>query len=311
MVHIDEATVRQLLPMSKAIDLLARAFRDLAAGEAQSQPRRRLTLPTGAVLHQMAGAHGAYFGTKIYSTHPKHGAWFVFLLFDAETAMPLALLDANWLGQIRTGAASGLATRWLARPEAQTVAVLGSGFQAASQLEAVLAVRAIRAISVWSRRPDKAQAFARNYPNAAAMPTVEAALVDADIVITATTAKDPLFPAELIRPGTHLNAVGSNSPLRRELPAELIHRAARIVVDSVEQAQIEAGDLLLSLAPAEWIRVEPLAGEPQRESPEAITIFKSVGLGLEDVAVGAWVYEQALAKGKVTPLPLFAAGGSL
>ncbi|MCX6589829.1 MAG: ornithine cyclodeaminase family protein [Acidobacteria bacterium] len=308
MVHIDEATVRQLLPMSKAIDLLARAFRDLAAGEAQSQPRRRLTLPTGAVLHQMAGAHGAYFGTKIYSTHPQHGAWFVFLLYDAETAIPLALLDANWLGQIRTGAASGLATRWLARPEARTVAVLGSGFQAASQLEAVLAVRPIRAISVWSRSQDKAQAFARNYPNAAAMPTVEAALVDADIVVTATTAKEPLFPAELIRPGTHINAVGSNSPLRRELPAELIHRADRIVVDSVEQAQIEAGDLLLSLAPDEWSRVVPLAGEPQRESPEAITIFKSVGLGLEDVAVGGWVYEQALAQGKVTPLPLFAAG---
>jgi len=151
MVHIDEATVRQLLPMNKAIDLLAGAFRDFGAGAAQSQPRRRLSLPSGAVLHQMAGAHGAYFGTKIYSTHPKHGAWFVFLLYDAETAMPLALLDANWLGQIRTGAASGLATRWLARPEAQTVAVLGSGFQAASQLEAVLAVRPIRAISVWSR----------------------------------------------------------------------------------------------------------------------------------------------------------------
>jgi ornithine cyclodeaminase/alanine dehydrogenase-like protein (mu-crystallin family) len=308
MVHIDEATVRQLLPMNKAIDLLAGAFRDFGAGAAQSQPRRRLSLPSGAVLHQMAGAHGAYFGTKIYSTHPKHGAWFVFLLYDAETAMPLALLDANWLGQIRTGAASGLATRWLARPEAQTVAVLGSGFQAASQLEAVLAVRPIRAISVWSRSMDKAQAFARNYPNAAAMPTVEAALVDADIVITATTAKDPLFPAELIRPGTHINAAGSNSPSRRELPPELIHRAGQIVVDDVDQARSEAGDLLLSLAPEDWNRVRPLAGEPRRESAEAITIFKSVGIGLEDVAAGAWVYEQALAQGRVGPLPLFAAG---
>jgi len=294
--------------MSKAIDLLAGAFRDFGAGAAQSQPRRRLSLPSGAVLHQMAGAHGAYFGTKIYSTHPQHGAWFVFLLYDAKTAMPLALLDANWLGQIRTGAASGLATRGLARPEAQTVAVLGSGFQAASQLEAVLAVRPIRAISVWSRSLDKAQAFARNYPNAAAMPTVEAALVDADIVITATTAKDPLFPAELIRPGTHINAVGSNSPSRRELPPELIHRAGQIVVDAVDQARSEAGDLLLSLAPEDWNRVRPLADEPRRESGEAITIFKSVGIGLEDVAAGAWVYEQALAQGRVGPLPLFAAG---
>ncbi len=308
MVHIDEATVRQLLPMSKAIDLLAHAFRDFAAGEAQSQPRRRLTMPSGAVLHQMTGAHGAYFGTKVYSTHPKHGAWFVFLLYDAETAMPLALMDANWLGQIRTGAASGLATRWLARPDAQNVAVLGSGFQAASQLEAVMAVRPVRAISVWSRSQEKAQAFARHYPNAAAMPSIEAALVDADIVITATMAKDPLFPAELIRAGTHINAVGSNSARRRELPAELIRRADQIVVDSLEQARIEAGDLILSFDPPDWDFVEPLSHEPQRKSAEAITIFKSVGIGLEDVAVGAWVYEQALEEGKVTQLPLFAAG---
>ncbi len=292
--------------MSKAIDLLAHAFRDFATGEAQSQPRRRLTMPSGAVLHQMAGAHGAYFGTKVYSTHPKHGAWFVFLLYDAETAMPLALMDANWLDQIRTGAASGLATRWLARPEAQNVAVLGSGFQAASQLEAVMAVRPVRAISVWSRTQEKAQAFARHYPNAAAMPTVEAALVDADIVITATSAKDPLFPAELIRAGTHINAAGSNSPRRRELPAELFRRADQIVVDSVEQARMEAGDLILSFDPPDWDFVEPLAHEPQRKSAEAITIFKSVGIGLEDVAVGAWVYEQALEQGKVTQLPLFA-----
>lgn len=293
--------------MSKAIDLLAHAFHDFAAGEAQSQPRRRLTMASGAVLHQMAGAHGSYFGTKIYSTHPKHGAWFTFLLFDAETAMPLAIIDANWLGQIRTGAASGLATRWLARPDAQSVAVLGSGFQAASQLEAVLAVRPIRAVSVWSRNQEKAHAFARHYPNAAAMPSIEAALVDADIVITATMAKEPLFPAELIRAGTHVNAVGSNSPQRRELPAELIRRADQIVVDSLEQARIEAGDLILSFDPPDWDAVEPLCNEPQRKSAEAITIFKSVGIGLEDVAVGAWVYEQALEQGKATPLPLFAA----
>jgi alanine dehydrogenase len=308
MIHLDEATVRQLLPMSKAIELLARAFADLATGQAQSQPRRRLQLPTGAVLHQMAGAQGPYFGTKIYSTHPQHGAWFVFLLYDAATARPLALMDANWLGQIRTGAASGLATQLLARPDAQTVGILGSGFQAASQLEAVLAVRPIRAISVWSRTQEKREAFARQYPNAAAVPTVEAALVDADIVITATSAKDPLFPAELIRPGTHVNAAGSNHPKRRELPAELLTRARTIAVDSLEQAKLEAGDLLLALSPEAWTDVRQIQDEPQRSSPDDITVFKSVGLGLEDVAAGAWVYEQAVAQGLGSELPLFAAG---
>lgn len=306
MVHIDEATVRRLLPMAKAIDLLAHTFRDLGLGQAQSQPRRRLALPTGAVLHQMTGAHGAYFGTKVYSTHPKHGAWFVFLLYDAETAEPLALMDANWLGQIRTGAASGLATKWLARPDAQSVAVLGSGFQAASQLDAVLAVRSIRAISVWSRSPEKRSAFARHYPNAAPMPTVEAALVDADIIITATQAKDPLFSVDMVRPGTHINAVGSNSANRRELSTQVLQAAHRIVVDSLEQARIEAGDLILGLTPREWDTVEQLQNQPERKNAAEITVFKSVGIGLEDVAVGAWVYEQALEQGLANPLSLFA-----
>lgn len=309
MVHIDEATVRQILSIGKAIDLLAHAFRDLSCGAAQSQPRRRLTLSNGATLHQMAGAHGGYFGTKVYSTHPKHGAWFLFILYDAETAMPLALIDANWLGQIRTGAASGLATRWLAREDAQTVAVLGTGFQASSQLEAVMAVRSIKAVSVWSRTPEHRHAFARNYPNAAPMPSVEAALVDADIVITATSSKEPLFDADLIRPGTHLNAVGSNSPTRRELPAELLQKADRIAVDSIEQAKIEAGDLLLGLPEDNWAKLEPLHTHPRRKSRTEITVFKSVGLGLEDVAVGAYVYEQALDQGLTMPLPLFADAG--
>ncbi len=307
MVHIDEATVRRLLPMTKAIDLLAHAFRDLSLGQAQSQPRRRLALPAGAVLHQMAGAHGAYFGTKIYSTHPKHGAWFVFLLYDAETGEPLALMDANWLGQIRTGAASGLATKWLARPDAQSVAVLGSGFQAASQLEAVLAVRSIRSISVWSRNTEKRAAFARNYPNAAPMPSVEAALVDADIIITATQAKDPLFSIEMVRPGTHINAVGSNSANRRELSTQVLQAAHRIVVDSLEQARSEAGDLILGLTPPDWDAVEQLQNQPERKNGAEITVFKSVGIGLEDVAVGAWVYEQAVKQGLTNQLPLFAA----
>ncbi len=291
MLHIDEETVRRELPMATAIDLLEHAFNDWAAGRAQNQPRRRLILPTGAVLHSLAGATGQYFGTKVYSTHARHGAWFHFLLYDATTARPLALFDANWLGQIRTGAASGLATRRLARSGPATVAVLGSGFQAHGQLDAVRAVRSVERVLVWSRKPDSAERFAAEVGGQVAA-SADEAVAAASIVITATSAKDPLFSAASVQPGTHVNAVGSNSATRRELPGDLLARANAIIADSVEQARIEAGDLLLGLDDAGWSRVEELRDGRLRRSDEEITVFKSVGLGLEDVAVAAWVFER-------------------
>lgn len=291
MIHIDEATVRRVLPMDKAIDLLEGAFNAWAAGGAGNQPRRRMTLPIGSVLHAMAGYNDRYFGTKVYATNPRHGAWFHMLLYEAQTARPLALLEANWLGQIRTGAASGLATRRLAAPGPATVAVLGSGFQARGQLDAVRAVRDVRRVLVWSRTPEKAERFAAECGGEAA-PSAEAAVREANIVVTATFAKDPLFAAESVQPGTHVNAAGSNNATRRELPAELVIGADAVVVDSIEQARIEAGDLLLAYTDADWAKVTELKDGRRRQSPGEITVFKSIGLGLEDVAVAGWVYEQ-------------------
>jgi ornithine cyclodeaminase/alanine dehydrogenase-like protein (mu-crystallin family) len=291
MLRIDEETVRRLLPMGKAIGLLEEAFQAWSEGRAQNQTRRRLFLPSGAVLHAMAGSDERYFGTKIYSTHPKHGAWFHMMLYDANTAEPLALLDANWLGQIRTGAATGLATSRLSREDAKTLAVIGSGFQARSQVDAVRAVRGIDCIQVFSRNEDRAKVFANEYGGKVAI-SADAAVSDADIVITATNAKEPVFRAECIRPGTHINAVGSNSPVRRELPGELLTIADRIVADSVEQAYQEAGDLLLGLELQDWSKVEELRFAGPRLAPDQVTVFKSVGLGLEDVAAAGYVYEQ-------------------
>lgn len=290
MIHIDEATVRAHLPMGKAIDLLDTAFQDWAGGRAFNQPRRRMALPTGAVLHSLAGYNETYFGTKVYATHPKHGAWFHFLLYDAATARPLALFDANWLGQIRTGAASGLATRRLACAGPAVVAVLGSGFQARSQLEAVRAVREVTRVLVWSRRRENAEKFAAEMGTEVAE-TADAAVRAASIVVTATSAKEPLFAAASVRPGTHVCAAGSNSPGRRELPGELFAMASAIVADSIEQARMEAGDLILGLDEAGWGRVEELRDGRVRRNADEITVFKSVGLGLEDVAVAGWVYE--------------------
>jgi alanine dehydrogenase len=291
MLHITEEQVRELLPMRECVTLMREVFKDLRTGAAQNQPRRRLTLPTGSTLHSLAGAWRKYFGTKIYSTNPKTGANFFFLLFDAETARPLAQFEANYLGQIRTGAASGYAADVLAAPDASTLAIIGSGFQARSQLDAIREVRSIKEVRVWSRTEAKREEFARLF-GATAFATPQQALRGADIVATATSAKDPVIESAWIEAGTHINAMGSNQARRRELPSDLIARAQLIAVDSIEQAKIEAGDLLL--APVDWAdpRIVELSKVEARPAGSPVTIFKSLGLGVEDVAAAAFVYEQ-------------------
>ena len=301
MRYFSEAEVRELLPMSDAIEAMRSAFKALAIGEALNQPRRRLHLQTGAVLHALAGANLQYFGTKIYSTHPKYGAWFTLLLFDAETAKPLAQFEANYLGQIRTGAVSGLATDVLAPWPEVDVGVIGSGFQAESQIRAVASVRKIRSLRVWSRKEDRRQAFAAKVMTqlgiaASAAQTSEEATANAEIVITATNAKEPVISETAVRSDALVLAMGSNDPKRREIPGEIVKRA-KLVVDDVEAARIEAGDFLLALREEEWGRVQPLGhflGSGPAHSVEGRTVFKSVGLGIEDVAAASLVYERAI-----------------
>src|ERR1051325_6565797 len=160
MLSITEQQVRDVLTTRDAVRLMRETLAALRDKFAINQPRRRLILPTGSVLHSMAGAYGKYFGTKVYATHAKHGAHFFLLLFDAETARPLAQFEANYLGQIRTGAATGYATDLLALPDASTLAVMGSGFQARSQLDAIREVRRLTDVRVWSRNPEKRERFA-------------------------------------------------------------------------------------------------------------------------------------------------------
>jgi alanine dehydrogenase len=291
MLFVNEDQVRELLPMRDCIRLMREVFKDLRTGAALNQTRRRLMLPTGSTLHSLAGAWGKYFGTKIYSSNPKVGANFFFLLFDAETARPLAQFEANYLGRIRTGAASGYATDILAAPDASTLAIIGSGFQAQSQFDAIREVRAIKSIRVWGRNEEKREKFAKLI-GATACATAEQALRGADIVATATSSKDPVLESNWVAGGTHINAMGSNQAQRRELPSELIARAQLIAVDSIEQAKIEAGDLLL--APVDWAdpRIVELSKIEARPAGSPVTIFKSLGLGVEDVAAAAFVYEQ-------------------
>ncbi len=298
MLYLTESEVRQLLPMKDCISLMRSTFIALREGTAQNQPRRRLILKTGSVLHSLAGAYGSYFGTKIYASNAKFGAHFLCTLYDANTAEPLVLMEANYLGQIRTGAASGYATDLMANPQAQVLAVIGSGFQARTQVEAMRAVRPIREIRVWSRKPEKAKQFAAD-TGATAVDSAETAVRGADIVVTATNAKDPVIQKDWIRPGVHINAMGSNVANRRELPADLVRAADVVAVDSMEQAKIEAGDLILAES---WENVVELKDVEPAYNPERITIFKSIGLGVEDVAAGGFVYEEAKRLGLGRPL---------
>lgn len=300
--------------MRDTIALMRRVFEDLGTGKAQNHARRRLVLPARSTLHSLAGAFGCYFGTKVYSSNPRTGAHFLLLLYNAEDGLPLALFEANYLGQIRTGAASGFATDLLASPDARTLAVIGSGFQARSQLEAMLAVRQFRSVRAWSRNAEKRGRFAAECSEAFGTrietpSTAEETVRGADVIVTATNSKEPVIEDGWVMPGAHINAIGSNNPKRRELPAALVERAGLIAVDSIEQARLEAGDLILALDEAGWRPpklvelAELAAGKRVYQRGDAPTIFKSNGLGVEDVAAAGFVYESA-EKSEIARLPV-------
>ncbi len=314
MLLISEREVRDLLSMRECISQMRAAFMSLGRNEAINQPRRRLILPTGSVLHQMAASYGRYFGTKIYSANVRHGAHFLFLLYDAATAAPLSIMEANALGQIRTGAASGLATDLLAPPDASTFAIIGSGYQARSQAEAVCAVRPVREIRVWSRTGEHRRKFAEEASRSLGIEVVsvdsaQQAVEGAQILTTATWSKEPVVEAAWVSPGCHVNAVGANMANRRELPANLVTRANPIVVDAIDQARIESGDLLMALSDEDWkSKVVSLAQAVSpgwtRPAPGDITLFKSNGLAVEDVAAAALVYEKAKAERLGADVPI-------
>ncbi|HYM10739.1 MAG TPA: ornithine cyclodeaminase family protein [Bryobacterales bacterium] len=310
MLHITESQVRELLPMEKAIELVEEGFLHLAAAQAHNDPRRRLQLDASATLHYMPAVDLAsgYLGIKVYSTHPQTGAHFTVLLYAAD-GRPLASIEANSLGQIRTGAASGVATRCLARPDAAVVGLIGSGFQAETQLEAVAKVRPIREARVFSRSAERRGRFAARMSASLGFPITavesgEQAIRNCDIAITATNARDPVLLGEWLEPGMHINAAGSNHARRRELDAAAVGRASRIVADSVEQSKMESGELIAAFAqrPSGWDRVvelaDVLAGKaPGRVGKNDITLFKSNGLAIEDIAVGGYVYQQVVDRG--------------
>jgi len=300
---IREAQVREVLTLPRAIEALEAAFRDWAHGRATNQSRQRVHTPQGT-LHLMGAAWHSkgYIGYKAYFSFPA-GTRFHFVLASAHTGELLALIEADWLGRIRTGAASGLATKYLARENAATVAVLGAGAQAETQLQAVCAVRPIQRAFVFSRTPERRHTFAEQMTAQLGIPvqpaeSVEQAVAEADVICTITSAREPILQGALLKPGMHISAAGANSLARRELDTFAVGRCERIFVDDPAQARLEAAELIVPVEMRKlcWERVYPLAHLvggllPPRQSPEEITLFKSLGIALEDVAVAAVVYE--------------------
>lgn len=274
MRYLDPAATRAALTMTDAIAAMERAF-----GDEREVPVRNLLGPSLF----MAGRVGTDTGVKVVSTVPGKPFGIV-AVFDGEGACR-GLVDGPTLTAIRTAAGAGLATRWLARPEARTLAMLGAGAMAYDQIDAVRTVRDIGDILVWSRHLDHAAALAARVGGRVAGSPSEAVAV-ADVVSSATPSRMPLFDPAVVRPGTHINAVGAFTPEMCEIPPEVV-RHARVFVDDLEAAAVEAGDLLQAGKTPDATMGDLLAGRVVGRSDHTeITFFKSVGIASQDVAAG-------------------------
>ena len=309
VLFLTEDDVRQLLTMEMALEAVEEGLRKLALDEALNISRARCQTDH-AMLHVMsAGAKTlGIMGYKAYTTSKK-GAFFHLALFDGKTGSQLALMQADYLGQVRTGAASGVATQYMARPDAQEVGLFGSGKQARTQLQAVCAVRKIRRVQVYSPTEERRRQFAREMTDLCQcdvepVPRPEMAAEDKDIVITATTSREPVLNGHWIAEGTHLNVIGSNFLGKAEVDAVTVRRCESIVVDSKDQARIEAGDFVAALEEGSihWADIHELGQVivgryTGRAHSQDVTLFKSLGLAIEDIAVAAKVYAKAQAAG--------------
>lgn len=315
---LTEADVRSLLTMPIALDAVEESLRQQGNSQAVLHPRRRIRLPDNALLNYMAAGDPVrgYIGMKLY-TVVRGVARFVVPLFRSTTGEMAALIEADALGQIRTGAASGVATKYLANKGATTACVIGTGYQARTQLEAVAAVRKLTRVRAFGRDRQRRETFCREMSEKIGVSVEpatsgEEAVKGAEIIITATSALKVVLEGAWLAPGMHINAMGANWAQKRELDAAAVSRAATIVVDSVEQAKMEAGDLIQAFGEdqSRWDMVRELseivAGKISgRASPDQITLFKSNGIATWDLAAAVRVYEIAVAKGLGQTIPLW------
>jgi alanine dehydrogenase len=318
-LHINEGEVRQLMTMPMAIAAVEEVSRKQAEGTVFIHPRRRFELPDHGFFHYMAALDNAagYVGMKQY-TYVKGKLRFLVPLYSVSTGELLALIEADYMGQLRTGAASGVATKFLARKLAKAAAIIGTGDQARTQLEAIHNVRMYDSVFVYGRDPHRRRQFSEEmserlginvYPTESAADAVR----EAEIVCTATTSAQPVLHGQDLPAGVHINAIGANHAHKQELDEAAVAKSDLIFVDSLAQSQQEAGDLIIPFTkqPERWSGVRELcdlvAGKaPGRANDAQITLFKSNGIAAWDLAMAERVYALAKENGLGRDLPFHA-----
>jgi ornithine cyclodeaminase/alanine dehydrogenase-like protein (mu-crystallin family) len=320
-LHISESEVHAVLTMTTAVDAVEEVSRKQANGEVVVHPRRRFELPGGGFFHYMAAADfsAGFVAMKQY-TYVQGKIRFLVPLYEMKTGNLVALIEADYMGQLRTGAASGVATKVLSRQNSHVAAIIGTGGQARTQLEAIAGVRKLESARVFGRDAAKREKFAQEMSARLGFPvepksSSRDAVRGADILCTATTSASPVVSGADLAPGVHINAIGANHAHKRELDDEAVASADVIVVDSIEQSRQEAGDLIIAFKADEvcWTGVKKLSDvvakkSPGRTSDTEVTLFKSNGIASWDLAVAMKVYALAKEKGLGRELPFWVGG---
>ena len=316
---LNRQDVTRLLAMNDAIEAVEHAFRELASGHVTMPQRTVIRVVDHKGIHlampAYIGAGVNALGVKVVTVYPDNPARGLpttiglLLLNDPQTGAPLAVMDAGYLTAVRTGAVSGVATKYLARPDARRVGLFGAGVQAATQLAAVQAVRKMESVNVFDTNAERAKTFAAEMRVKLGVPVTPVAeprqaVRGQDIVILASSATSPVFDGGWLEPGQHINAVGSHTPGARELDTAAVVRS-KVVADLPEACLVEAGDLIIPIQEGAITRDHIVAGlgdvvaglKPGRRGAEDITLFKSVGLALQDASTASVVYTRAVAAG--------------
>lgn len=314
---LTDREVNQLMTMQDCVGVMEDMLDQAHRGMAWLQPRSHIRTPQG-YHHIMPGAvlDSGVVGLKVYTARFPGGSRFLTVLHDSETGDLLALLQGGRCSQLRTGAISGVASKHMAREDASVVGIIGTGAQARAQLEGTCAVRNITSVRAFDIIPEKAEEFAAQMSDllgieVTAAESAQACVEGADIAITMTTSPNPVLFGEWLEPGMHLSIMGSNHWTRREVDNDVISRVDTIVVDNLEEAKRYSGDLLFSIDQGlvRWEQVQELASvaagqSSGRPSNDSVTMFKSHGIGVSDVAAAAFVYKRAKEEGLGTDISL-------
>jgi alanine dehydrogenase len=314
-ILLEEADVEKLLSMDLAIEAIEEAFKLQGEHKVQVAPRSRCSL-SKSMLHVMSASLPTlgFAGLKTYSSVAAKTVFHV-MLYDLSGAL-VAMIQANKLGQMRTGAATAVATKYMSRQNASRLGIIGTGWQARAQVQAVCAVRRLRDITAYSRNPENCRKFCEEMTQATGISVLPAeapedAVKEMDIVVTATNSKKPVLKGEWLSEGVHINSIGSNFLSSQEIDIEAVEKCDCVIVDSVEQARLEAGDLAYAVEKGDffWEDARELGqvviGEyPGREDAKEITLFESQGIALEDIALAAKVYAKAEEEEMGKPLAL-------